>query len=302
MGRHVAQGPFVVQCLVGAAISGMMSKQVETFIEQPGAPNLYWALASLPVPLADCRIAFEAEVAKAYLAYPELRDLDKKHYPPEQWQQLLEQTVDRWRGLTSKDYSGKPLTEVEHRQMLQTFLAKLPEAKKWLIAKGRSAAEVEAMPTAQAVLLYAMQTYDQNRDELLKWLWMPYRQARQKLEEAKEQLSAGGSADQFLSMAGYVGGLVAVKRASGRVDRSIAGLEILEAIRIYGAGHDGRLPDSLKDITEVPIPIDPLSGEPFQYHRDGDTATLESAPAELTGNIPFRTLRYEIRFEKAAGN
>jgi hypothetical protein len=308
LGRHVADGPFVIQSLIGASIAGAMSDQVETWIQQPGAPNLYWALESLPRPMIDCRLALEAETEKAYLGHPELRDLENKRYSPEQWQELLERTVDRWQMLTDMETTKWPSKEPnqernkeEHKRMLQAFLDKYIEAKKALAARGRPAAEVDAMPHAQVVLVYMMQTYDERRDELFKWLARPYAEARAKLEQTQKQLGDGASSgnELFASLAGYAMRLVAVKRASGRVDRGIAGLQILEAIRMYAAAHDGKLPETLKDITDVPIPIDPLSGEPFSYRREGSMAMLESAPAEASRMIPMHTLRYEIRMEPA---
>ena len=48
-------------------------------------------------------------------------------------------------------------------------------------------------------------------------------------------------------------------------------LRIVEAIRMHG-----RLPKNLAEITEVPIPSDPGTGEPFSYRLKGDTAILEA--------------------------
>jgi hypothetical protein len=49
-------------------------------------------------------------------------------------------------------------------------------------------------------------------------------------------------------------------------------------------------------VTVVPVPADPGSGKPFEYRRDGDTATLTSRiagePLEQTG------LRYRITLRK----
>lgn len=298
-GRHVAQGPFTVQCLVGAAIVGVMSEQVEAFVQQPGAPNLYWALAALPRPMVDCRMAFEAEMGKPYLAHPELRDLDNNRYLPEQWQQLLQQNVDRWLQLAhSEQTTYTPPTEAERHQTLKMLLDGYPDAKRHLIARGHSAAEVEAMPTAQAVLLNVMQTYDEVRDDLFKWLWMPFPEALQRVEQARKRLGDSPLASPEVGhLADNVGGLLTTKRASARFDRNIAALQILEAIRMYGAAHDGKLPNSLADITEVPIPSDPLRGEPFLYRREGDSAMLESPyPA------PLQTLRYQIQFARDGAN
>ena len=59
-----------------------------------------------------------------------------------------------------------------------------------------------------------------------------------------------------------------------RNDRRIAVLRVIEAIRIYGAAHDGNLPERLEDVSEVPIPEDPVTGLPFEYVRDGNKAIL----------------------------
>ncbi len=62
-----------------------------------------------------------------------------------------------------------------------------------------------------------------------------------------------------------------------RVDRRLDAIQCIEAIRIYGAAH-GKLPSSLKDITEAPVPLDVATGQPFDYRVDGDHAIL-SAPS-----------------------
>lgn len=63
MARHIGQGPTTIQAMVGTAIGGMMCKEVELFIKGKDSPNLYWALANLPRPLADVRNAIETERA-----------------------------------------------------------------------------------------------------------------------------------------------------------------------------------------------------------------------------------------------
>ena len=101
--------------------------------------------------------------------------------------ELLDETVDRWPLLTLIDTPAQAPSEAEHREMLKAFLDAYPEAKQFLMAGGRSAAEVEAMPKAQVVLLYMMQTYDEVRDDLLKWLWLPFPEAVKRFEQAEKQ-------------------------------------------------------------------------------------------------------------------
>ncbi|HEY4722203.1 MAG TPA: hypothetical protein VII92_10175, partial [Anaerolineae bacterium] len=67
VGRHAAAGETLVNGLVGIAICGIMSQQVSEFIQQPNAPNLYWALTMLPSPLIDTRDAIEVEAMSVEL-------------------------------------------------------------------------------------------------------------------------------------------------------------------------------------------------------------------------------------------
>ena len=62
---------------------------------------------------------------------------------------------------------------------------------------------------------------------------------------------------------------------------------------MYAAAHDGKLPDKLDDVTEVPIPNDPGTDRPFEYSRgDGDTAKLVSlVPGDPLHN---NGLRYRV--------
>jgi hypothetical protein len=77
-----------------------------------------------------------------------------------------------------------------------------------------------------------------------------------------------------------------------RLDRGLAVLQSVEALRSYAASHQGQLPQTLAEITEVFVPRDPLSGQAFRYARTGATAVLE-APAP-PGGEKKQELRYEI--------
>jgi hypothetical protein len=77
-----------------------------------------------------------------------------------------------------------------------------------------------------------------------------------------------------------------------RLDGDVAALQCVEAIRSYAASHGGQLPQTLAEITEIPVPKDPMSGAAFRYTRTGATAVLESAtPA---GGDAKDVTRYEI--------
>jgi hypothetical protein len=292
-GRHVAHGPTLIQGLVGVSIATQMSSQVETLLQQPGAPNLYWALASLPRPLIDFAPGYEGELASIYLSYPELRNLDKKEYTPDEWRRLLQKLVGELMKFT--DSVGGP-AQIEQFRLLKVFslLEGYPRAKRFLISHGRTAAEVEAMPVPQVILLYTTRVYDELRDDTFKWMAMPYAEAHKGMEEANQRLKqAVADGREVIPLATLLLPAVQnVKQAEARMSRNIAALEVLEALRIYAAAHEGRLPESLSDITEVPVPLDPFRGEPFHYVRDGNSAKLESPFPS------FLPLLYEIQLVK----
>ena len=57
-------------------------------------------------------------------------------------------------------------------------------------------------------------------------------------------------------------------------------------------------PDGTEDVKEVPIPLDPVTGKPFEYKQEGDHATL-FAPAP-PGEKPNagNSVKYEITLVK----
>ena len=75
------------------------------------------------------------------------------------------------------------------------------------------------------------------------------------------------------------------------VDREIAMLQTIEGIRAYAAANNGALPRALADINEMPVPLDPMTGEQFAYQSDGDQFTLEGIV--IAGDNPRNGIRME---------
>src|SRR5262249_25462121 len=89
LARHVGDGVILIQDLVGMALAQQMIAQVEELIQQPGAPNLYWALTDLPRPFFDLRKALQGEKLALYATLPEMRGLETTRLTPAQQQKLL---------------------------------------------------------------------------------------------------------------------------------------------------------------------------------------------------------------------
>lgn len=81
-----------------------------------------------------------------------------------------------------------------------------------------------------------------------------------------------------------------------RLNRHVAILQCIEAMRLYAAAHEGQFPKKLSDITEVPIPDDPVTHKPFIYSRTGAEAVLEGPAPE--GAQAREAFRYELHLKE----
>ncbi len=284
MGRHVSQGPILIQSLVGLSFSTILIGPMEDLIQSPGMPSLYWALANRPHPFVDLSPALEGERFVLERQVPRLRELDGLPWSiPEAraFADELQKGLFQLSGMRAPESPGSGKLGIQdwsHRMGVAALVAQAyPEAKRALIAQGRPAAVVEAMPTVQVAALNAYQIYQQYRDDVYKWAGLPNYQAFQGLQEAwrsgQSEIRKRPLVGLFTLILGSIqGGCM----ASARVERQLDAIECIEAVRIYAAIHH-RFPSRLEEISEAPVPIDPMTGHPFGYQVEGDRATL-SAP------------------------
>jgi hypothetical protein len=296
LARHVSEGPTLIQALVGIAMTAQMAEEIEQLIQQPNAPNLYWTLSDLPTPFIDMRKAIQGEKLFIESLFPGWRDLvaDRQARPISPGD--IEALVMRTQGLSNDLGLRSSDTQVWGLKLgLALFAAKsYPEGRAFLLHQGRPKQVVDEMPVTQVALLYEIHNFDRFYDDMVKWQGQPYpvmrkgvSQAEQKLKEAKANVSPGTFLATLLLPA-----VTKVFEASYRTDRKLAGLRCVEAIRLYAAAHDGKLPASLKDIDEVPVPLDPMTGNSFEYALIPGGAAL-TAPTP-PGQSPYLAWRIEI--------
>jgi hypothetical protein len=296
--RHVADGPTLIHRLVGLALVTQLSNTVGDFIERPNAPNLYWALTALPRPLIDIRSAVEWEYNLLEMQFPELRDLDTPR-PAENWDAILRQFRTSWRGF-AVDGKGKVPEWVPTAYAPDEPASKSPDlaaARKYVASrKGLTAAQVEAMPAAQVVLMYIVATYHNSRDDSFRGFYLAYAQSRAVFEAADKRLKAAPTSEGQAVARLFLPALSKAQAAEARVERNLAVLRAVEAVRMQAAANGGKLPQKLSDVTIVPVPNDPGTDRPFEYQCDGDTATITSqVPNDST---PRSGVRYRVTLRK----
>jgi len=281
MGRSIARGPTIIQDLVGTAITALMLKNVEDLIQMPDSPNLYWALTTLPDPMIDMHSSLEYEREVLFIEFPALRNLEDKVLSPGQVSAIISTFMEKIQALGGRT----PDIPVEKLLPLGWVMLHYADAKQFLARRGFSQQRIEAMPAAQAVLIYQKQEYQELLDGLFKWFAIPYYQAQPYLEKGEDQFddhhrTRGIKTNLFTTL---LPALSRIAFIQARLDRNIALLRTIEAIRMFAADHSGRLPGSLAEIASVPIPADPVTGKDFLYERiDARNARLEApvSPAE----------------------
>jgi hypothetical protein len=293
LARHVGNGESLIQDLVAIAIGAIMFGRVEEWIQIPGSPNLYWPLTELPRPFIDVRRSIKYELNTIHRSFPQLRELQTKRLTAAHADALVGQMFEQmFTALCQIDEAAVPAWARKPALAALTLKA-YPDAKRYLIAQGRPVKEVEALPVLQAVAIYFTDQDDRTRDDILKWVSVPYWQGQAGLERvAKRARDASAGGNPLIRL--LIPALVKVYHAQVRTERQVAGLRCAEALRLYAAAHGGKAPDKLAAITAVPLPIDPYTGKGFEgfYLTRGGKGVLEVPPPP--GMPPLLGRHYEL--------
>jgi hypothetical protein len=285
LSRHLGEHPTLIGDLVGLAIANLAIRPLDEMIGQPGCPNLYWALTDLPTPFIDLRKGLQGE---RLLMEPIFAGIDTGARMPDA---TLEKVVSE----IEKAMKGLDITKKDTRAWLDTRAKDanyVTSARKRLVESGLDEKAVEAFAALQVIILDEKREFEVRRDDSTKWLALPYWKAEPGLTDG----AAVRSKDDTLFNE-FISAVVKVKRAQARVDQRIALLRHVEALRMYAADHDGKLPAKLDDV-KLPLPVDPFTGKPFSYEFDGTTAIVKgTAPKGEETNAAYN-VRYAVTIKK----
>jgi len=294
IGRHVADNETLVGGLVGIAMCGSISEQVLEYIQQPDAPNLYWALTMLPRPMIDLRRAVEVERHSLELCFPELSNLESIHDDSDGWRDRVYGLVEKIEDLGLMSEMGRHSGIYRNSATLNLLAVKsYPRAKQSLIQQGFSEEVVESMPVGQVLLIDLVRTFERIRDDAFKWFYVPFDEAREGMKRARAELDQSQEElREVLPLANaMLPPLMACRNAVVRTERNLAAMRVIEALRLHAHENGGKLPERLEDVTVVPVPPNPATGKPFSYRLENDTAILELPKSDGV----YFSYRYEIK-------
>jgi hypothetical protein len=282
LSRHLGEHPTPIVNLVGMAVANLTTGPLEEMIGQPGCPNLYWALSDLPNPLVEMRkgvqgerlmmaVEFDRLIKTTPMAEAELKGAGARVDKVLQYVEGAKKGAQGWIDARAGDEGH------------------VKAARQRLVEYGLAEGVVQEMPAVQVILLDEKRSYEVWRDDGMKWRALPYWEADARSATAAKD--DGGLFGKLLSNEHRV------RKAQVRLEQRIGLLRHVEALRMYAAAHDGKLPGQLSDV-EVPLPVDPFTGKPFHYKVEGDTATLRGSPPRGEGSNPAYNLRFEVTVAK----
>ncbi len=291
MGRQLGDHPTLIGDLVGIACVNMAIAPLEEMLQQPGCPNLYWALSDLPDPLVSIRPGLQGE-RMVFATFGGLNS--RRSMTAAELQQAIDQI----------DAILRP-TGTEHRKVAPPVRdprgwitaqsqdeSKVRAARQRLAASGLPEERVRQFPALQVVVLDDQLTATIQFDELSKVLMLPYWQGEKTIRALQPK-----KGDEDRLFAEFVPAVLKVRHAQVRMQQRIALLRCVEALRLFSADNDGRLPARLEDL-HVPVPVDPVTGQPFRYSADGATATIRGTPPAGMEKMAPYNVRYEVTIAK----
>jgi hypothetical protein len=291
LARHVAEAPFLINGLIGIAMSNLVLVHCDELIAQPGAPNLYWALTTLPRPLVDLRNHLEVEQNMVENLIPELTEADQGRPRSDiEWASLLSrmhEKIAKWsRTFGESQGADSPVNMLAGWDLARLKSESLPAAREYLkTSRKQTEPQLAAMSDDQIVALYLAGSFRELHDDFYKDGYLPIPEALPRIKAAEGRIKTVKSGPlAFFTQSQMI--TSRALEAELRLDRRVAVLRVIEAIRMYAASHAGALPEALSKIAEVPVPDDPATGKPFEYRLNGHSADLSGPEAGLSVSGP----------------
>jgi hypothetical protein len=281
MARHMDEHPTLIGNLVGIAIAHLAISPLEEMLQQPGCPNLYWALVGLPAPLITCAKGRSGERLVVSTVF---KGLDSQAPMSDDQLKKLIGSIDGLLGDGNAANRGAAGRFIDERAR---NAAKLAAARVRLIGSGIPEPALRSFPAQQVILLDEKRDCEVRLDDVTKIESLPAWQFEALAAAAKPYIEPALFADAL------VAGQQTVRRRQARLEQRMALLICVEALRLYAAEHRGAFPAKLSDLS-VPVPVDPITGKPFCYESSGRKAHARGTPPEPEAKNAEYRIHYEI--------
>jgi hypothetical protein len=293
MGQKTATGPVVINGLIGVGMTKMADDRLIELMKRSDSPNLYWALASLPRPIHDLRSCVVRDRVGLFSSAPLTARAATHDLSPQEWKEMINQVAKLVVETKNPGITAQKHDFADDLKPGGAALAVLPAAQAhYAQTRKMSGDDVALLDSATVVANFYWDQYEQACEDCEKSLTLPVPQRLAKLAELQRELDQMKAEAPENPLLETVPNIERAAQTFARIDREVAALTAVEAIRSHAAAHDGKLPEHLEEITETPAPADPFTGQAFGYRMDNDSAVLSSTPP---GGY---TLEYTVRIRK----
>ena len=248
-------------------------------------PNLYWALTNLPHPLVPLNKGIGGE-RDIFLGW--FRDLDDSA-------PMSEDQLKRF--ITPLDVAlagRKPIKPGDVRTWLEMRTkdeGEVRAARRRLVEYGLPEERLLRFPADQVILLDEKREYEVHRDDVLKLMNLPMRQAISLAAQIEPSKERALFADPMVE------GLLSINRPQARLDQRNRPAPARRSLGMYAGEHDAHFPRSYPSLS-VPLPDDPFTGGPFRYEVNGGTASLRGSPPPGEEKNPVYNVHYEVTLRR----
>ena len=299
LARDVGQEMLLICNLIGIAIDSIASDDATEIIAAPDSPNLYWALAEVPSPLVDCTESIRLEMTLGLRIFPPLLDAETTEHSAAEWARLFGEALKAYQTVANvEQFDDIDLGQPPFSGLIATgiAMAAYPDAKQRLLTAGMSVEEVDQMSVGQLLLIDTAREHRRVADAIEKWWYVSFAEADTRRYEIEEiwkhedsPMNLGKITANLLLPAAQ-----AARNAQERVVWKRKALQVIEAVRMHAA-ETGELPKKLSQIQVVPVPLNPVTKNPYQYSLNGKTAILELPHTDGIRSVAYR---YEITLEE----
>ena len=281
LAANVAHDQPLVGGLVGVGIEALAADTLCDLMNRRDAVNLYWPLCALRRPLISLPDVWAGEQQYVVSVVPVLKRGRTDDVAPRDWVDLVNYT----RALGLPAPAGVPALPAG-------FTGTPPEpllgAAREYYARTRhlSVAEVAGVDRDRLYSVYELEQFHIVNDEVALALGLPVSQALAAVDRLPQRLKDLRIDPGNLAMSS-VPAVERMVRTFASVDRLLAAMTAVEAVRSYAATHGGQLPPSLAVITDTPAPVNPADGNPFRYEVDGGAATISDRTSAVGRELPL---------------
>jgi hypothetical protein len=287
MADKIGREGILVSGMVALSVDGMMDECVAELMSRPESPNLYWSLCELPTRWNVFRRSLDGERQWALTSIPNLAKVRAG-------EQL---SADEWRGIFANIQRIMDLDQTAGHAHLSDMVKDTDQEtlktarRDYAAAHGLSAAQAAEVEPICVLGEYYYHQYELAYDEWFKLRGLAYPAMIERsknfdawAEKLKQEQPGNLLVQSSPKMVTTVG-------TFARADRRLAALVAVEALRTFAAANGGRLPEHLEDVSETPVPPNPMTGRPFAY-------AVADGVASISDSTLGDRLEYTIKFRK----